>query len=79
MGRSRMIAAEGIVMRSVWDGGVEVALSNGHRFRAHISGNSGCDFRNLLPGSKVCVSFSPLDLSRGMIFQIEGTPESGVG
>lgn len=44
-----------------------VALPNGHRILAHISGKMRLNFIRILPGDKVVVEMSPYDLSRGCI------------
>ncbi len=44
-----------------------VALPNGHRVLAHISGKMRLNFIRILPGDKVVVEMSPYDLSKGCI------------
>jgi translation initiation factor IF-1 len=44
-----------------------VALDNGHRIIAHISGKMRMHYIKILPGDKVTVELSPYDLSRGRI------------
>jgi translation initiation factor IF-1 len=44
-----------------------VALPNGHRILAHISGKMRLNFIRILPGDKVVVEMSPYDLSKGCI------------
>jgi translation initiation factor IF-1 len=44
-----------------------VALDNGHRVLAHVSGKMRMHFIRILPGDKVKVELSPYDLTRGRI------------
>ena len=44
-----------------------VALENGHRILAHISGKMRMHYIKILPGDKVTVELSPYDLTRGRI------------
>ena len=44
-----------------------VKLENGHVVLAHISGKMRMHYIKILPGDKVTVELSPLDLSRGRI------------
>jgi translation initiation factor IF-1 len=44
-----------------------VALDNGHKVLAHISGKMRMHFIRILPGDKVKVELSPYDLNRGRI------------
>jgi len=44
-----------------------VALPNGHRILAHISGKMRLNFIRILPGDRVVVEMSPYDLSKGCI------------
>jgi len=44
-----------------------VQLDNGHRVVAHLSGAMRMRYIRIVPGDKVTVELSPLDLSRGRI------------
>ena len=44
-----------------------VALDNGHKVLAHVSGKMRMNFIRILPGDKVKVELSPYDLTRGRI------------
>ncbi len=44
-----------------------VALDNGHRVLAHVSGKMRMHFIRILPGDRVTVEMSPYDLSKGRI------------
>ena len=44
-----------------------VALDNGHKILAHISGKMRMHYIKILPGDRVMVQFSPYDLNKGRI------------
>ena len=44
-----------------------VALDNGHKVLAHISGKMRMHYIKILPGDKVKIELSPYDLARGRI------------
>ena len=44
-----------------------VQLDNGHRVVAHVSGAMRMRYVRVMPGDRVTVELSPLDLSRGRI------------
>jgi translation initiation factor IF-1 len=61
------IAAHGTVQESLPNATFRVRLDNGHRILAHASGALRMHYIKILPGDKVMVELSPLDLSRGQI------------
>jgi translation initiation factor IF-1 len=58
---------EGTVVEVLPNTMFRVALPNGHRILAHISGKMRLNFIRILPGDKVVVEMSPYDLSKGCI------------
>ena len=44
-----------------------VALDNGHKILAHISGKMRMHYIKILPGDRVVVQVSPYDLNKGRI------------
>ena len=44
-----------------------VALDNGHKIIAHISGKMRMHYIKILPGDRVMVQVSPYDLNKGRI------------
>ncbi len=44
-----------------------VALDNGHKILAHISGKMRMHYIKILPGDRVMVQVSPYDLNKGRI------------
>ena len=46
-----------------------ISLDNGNQALADLSGKIRLQFTEVLPGDKVCVVFSPYDLSKGRIIE----------
>lgn len=67
MSREDAIKVEGTVWEVLPNTMFRVALPNGHRILAHISGKMRLHFIRILPGDRVVVEMSPYDLSRGCI------------
>ena len=67
MSREDAIKVEGTVVDVLPNTMFRVALPNGHRILAHISGKMRLNFIRILPGDKVVVEMSPYDLSKGCI------------
>jgi translation initiation factor IF-1 len=65
--REDAIRVEGTVVEVLPNSMFRVALPNGHRIMAHISGKARMDVIRILPGDKVVVEMSPYDLSKGCI------------
>jgi translation initiation factor IF-1 len=65
--REDAIRVEGTVVEVLPNTMFRVALPNGHRILAHISGKMRLNFIRILPGDKVVVEMSPYDLSKGCI------------
>jgi len=61
------IEVEGTVIEPLPNAMFRVALENGHKVLAHISGKMRMHFIRILPGDKVKVELSPYDLTRGRI------------
>jgi translation initiation factor IF-1 len=61
------IAVRGRVAESMPNALFRVDLDNGHRVLAHVSGAMRMRYVRIMPGDKVTVELSPLDLSRGRI------------
>jgi translation initiation factor IF-1 len=61
------IAVRGRVSELMPNALFRVDLDNGHRVLAHVSGAMRMRYVRILPGDKVTVELSPLDLSRGRI------------
>ena len=61
------IEVEGTVVEPLPNAMFRVALDNGHRVLAHVSGKMRMHFIRILPGDKVKVELSPYDLTRGRI------------
>jgi len=61
------IEVEGTVIEPLPNAMFRVALDNGHKVLAHISGKMRMHFIRILPGDRVKVELSPYDLSRGRI------------
>ena len=62
-----VIEVEGKVVELLPNTMFRVALPNGHRILAHISGKMRLHFIRILPGDKVMVEMSPYDLTKGRI------------
>ena len=67
MSREDAIRVEGTVVEVLPNTMFRVALPNGHRILAHISGKMRLNFIRILPGDKVVVEMSPYDLNKGRI------------
>ena len=67
MSREDAIKLEGTVVEVLPNTMFRVALANGHRILAHISGKMRLHFIRILPGDTVTVEMSPYDLSKGSI------------
>ena len=65
MARKDAIEVEGTVVELLPNTMFRVALPNGHRVLAHISGKMRLHFIRILPGDKVMLEVSPYDLSKG--------------
>jgi translation initiation factor IF-1 len=61
------IAVSGTVAQSMPNALFRVRLDNGHQVVAHLSGAMRMRYVRIVPGDKVTVELSPLDLSRGRI------------
>ena len=64
---SDAIAVSGRVSESMPNAIFRVHLDNGHKVLAHVSGAMRMRYVRIVPGDKVTVELSPLDLSRGRI------------
>lgn len=67
MPKADAIQLEGTVVESLPNAMFRVALDNGHKVLAHISGKMRMHYIKILPGDKVTVELSPYDLGRGRI------------
>ncbi len=67
MAKEEPIRVEGTVVEQLPNTMFRVALPNGHRILAHISGKMRLHFIRLMPGDKVMLEMSPYDLSKGRI------------
>lgn len=67
MSREDAIRVEGTVTEVLPNQTFRVALPNGHRTLAHISGKMRLQISHILAGDRVVVELSPYDLSRGCI------------
>jgi translation initiation factor IF-1 len=67
MARKDVIEVEGKVVELLPNTMFRVALPNGHRILAHISGKMRLHFIRILPGDKVMVEMSPYELTKGRI------------
>ena len=65
MTKEDAIEVEGTVVEPLPNAMFRVALDNGHRVLAHVSGKMRMHFIRILPGDKV--ELSPYDLTRGRI------------
>ncbi|MDI6792916.1 MAG: translation initiation factor IF-1 [bacterium] len=65
--KEEVIRVEGTVVEALPNANFRVALENGHKILAHISGKMRMHFIRILPGDKVTVELSMYDLSRGRI------------
>jgi len=67
MSKEDAIEVTGTVLETLPNAMFRVALSNGHKVLAHISGKMRMHYIKILPGDKVRVELSPYDLTRGRI------------
>ncbi len=67
VGNEEPIRVEGTVVELLPNTMFRVALPNGHKVLAHISGKMRLHFIRILPGDKVMLEMSPYDLSKGRI------------
>jgi len=67
MSKQDVIEVEGTVIEPLPNAMFKVALANGHKVLAHVSGKIRMNFIRILPGDRVTVELSPYDLSRGRI------------
>lgn len=67
MSKSDVIEVEGVVTDTFPNATFEVALANGHKILAHISGKLRMHYIRILTGDRVTVELSPYDLTRGRI------------
>lgn len=61
------ITMDGIVVECLRDARFTVALTNGHRVLAHLSGKVRKNFIKIIPEDHVLVELSAYDLTRGRI------------
>jgi translation initiation factor IF-1 len=67
MSKEDCIEFEGTVLETLPNAVFRVALDNGHKILAHISGKMRMHYIKILPGDRVMVQFSPYDLNKGRI------------
>lgn len=67
MAKEESIEVQGTILETLPNAMFMVALDNGHKVLAHISGKMRMHFIKILPGDKVTIELSPYDLSRGRI------------
>jgi translation initiation factor IF-1 len=67
MSKEDTIEVQGTIVEPLPNAMFRVALENGHRVLAHISGKMRMHYIKILPGDKVTVELSPYDLTRGRI------------
>ena len=67
MSREDAIKVEGTVVEVLPNTMFRVALPNGHRVMAHVSGKMRLHFAQIAIGDKVNLEMSPYDLSKGCI------------
>jgi translation initiation factor IF-1 len=65
--KEEAIEVEGTIVEPLPNAMFRVALTNGHRVLAHVSGKIRMHFIRILPGDRVLVELSPYDLSHGRI------------
>ena len=71
MPKEEPITVDGKVLETLPNATFRVALANGHRVLAHVSGKMRMNFIRILPGDTVTLELSPYDLSRGRIVRRE--------
>jgi translation initiation factor IF-1 len=67
MSKEDCIEFEGTVLETLPNATFRVALDNGHKIIAHISGKMRMHYIKILPGDRVMVQVSPYDLNKGRI------------
>ena len=67
MSKEAMIEVEGVVVEAMPNANFMVALEQGHKIHAHISGKLRMNYIKILPGDRVTVEMSPYDLTKGRI------------
>ena len=67
MPKEDAIEVTGTVLETLPNAMFRVALDNGHKVLAHISGKMRMHYIKILPGDKVRIELSPYDLARGRI------------
>jgi translation initiation factor IF-1 len=67
MSKEDCIEIEGTVLETLPNAVFRVALDNGHKILAHISGKMRMHYIKILPGDRVMVQVSPYDLNKGRI------------
>ena len=67
MPRAETMEVNGTVVEALPNASYRVALDNGHKVLAHVSGAVRMNYVKIVPGDKVTVEISPFDLSRGRI------------
>ncbi len=67
MPKGEGIEVQGTILERLPNAMFRVALDNGHKVLAHISGKMRMHYIKILPGDKVLVELSPYDLTRGRI------------
>ncbi|MFN7955135.1 MAG: translation initiation factor IF-1 [bacterium] len=67
MAKTDLIDAEGTIVESLPNAMFTVALDNGHRVLAHVSGKMRKYYIKILPGDRVKIQITPYDLTRGRI------------
>ena len=67
MAKEDVIEVQGTIIETLPNAMFRVALENGHRVLAHISGKMRMHYIKILPWDKVTLELSPYDLTRGRI------------
>ena len=67
MPKEDAIEVTGTVLETLPNAMFRVALDNGHKVLAHISGKMRMHYIKILPCDKVRIELSPYDLARGRI------------
>jgi translation initiation factor IF-1 len=67
MPKEDTIEVQGTIVEPLPNAMFRVALENGHKVLAHISGKMRMHYIKILPGDKVTVELSQYDLTRGRI------------
>ncbi|OGW72324.1 MAG: translation initiation factor IF-1 [Omnitrophica bacterium GWA2_52_12] len=67
MAKEDAIELEGTVLEPLPNAMFRVALDNGHKVLAHVSGKMRMNYIRILAGDRVKVELSPYDLNRGRI------------